>query len=228
MIWIMLWDVLENDMLLYLCDGFLRNVPCMIYPKGYVHYFSLFCFVCYPWPILVIGSLIARFLGPTWGPPGAERTQVGPLSPWTLLSGILLCPAPSIHLSVPQSVCPSRPCYQSTTHNIQRILCIYIVFVIAVHIYIWKWSMVTLSKICHKHAGGLLEWCLLYIQADHMSPDVYSQYLTSLRPHDANTLIARFMGPTWGPPGAARTQVSPMLATGTLLSGYWWLSAGLQ
>ena len=34
-------------------------------------------------------SLIARFTGPTWGPYGADRTQVGPmLAPWTLLSGI--------------------------------------------------------------------------------------------------------------------------------------------
>ena len=31
---------------------------------------------------------IARFMGPTWGPPGADRTQVGPmLAPWSLLSG---------------------------------------------------------------------------------------------------------------------------------------------
>ena len=28
------------------------------------------------------------FMGPTWGPSGADRTQVGPmLAPWTLLSG---------------------------------------------------------------------------------------------------------------------------------------------
>ena len=33
-------------------------------------------------------TLIARFKGPTWGPSGADRTQVGPmLAPWTLLSG---------------------------------------------------------------------------------------------------------------------------------------------
>ena len=33
-------------------------------------------------------ALIARFMGPTWGPSGADRTQVGPmLAPWTLLSG---------------------------------------------------------------------------------------------------------------------------------------------
>ena len=36
-----------------------------------------------------ITSLIARFMGPTWCPSGAGRTQVGPmLAPWTLLSGI--------------------------------------------------------------------------------------------------------------------------------------------
>ena len=35
-------------------------------------------------------SLIARFMGPTWGTSGADRTQVGPmLAPWTLLSGML-------------------------------------------------------------------------------------------------------------------------------------------
>ena len=35
-------------------------------------------------------SQIARFMGPTWGPSGAVRTQVGPmLAPWTLLSGVL-------------------------------------------------------------------------------------------------------------------------------------------
>ena len=36
-----------------------------------------------------IPSQIARFMWPTWGPPGADRTLVGPmLAPWTLLSRI--------------------------------------------------------------------------------------------------------------------------------------------
>ena len=36
-------------------------------------------------------SLIARFMRPTWGPSGTDRTQVGPmLAPWTLLSGFFL------------------------------------------------------------------------------------------------------------------------------------------
>ena len=36
-------------------------------------------------------SLIARFIGPTWGPSGADRTQMGPmLAPWALLSRMSL------------------------------------------------------------------------------------------------------------------------------------------
>ena len=36
---------------------------------------------------IVYIPLITRFMGPIWGPPGADRTQVGPmLAPWTLLS----------------------------------------------------------------------------------------------------------------------------------------------
>ena len=39
--------------------------------------------------VLVQDSLIVRFMGPTWGPAGAYRTQVGPmLDSWTLLSGL--------------------------------------------------------------------------------------------------------------------------------------------
>ena len=37
-----------------------------------------------------IHPLIARFMGPTWSPSGADRTHVGPmLAPRTLLSGLL-------------------------------------------------------------------------------------------------------------------------------------------
>ena len=39
---------------------------------------------------LQMTSLTARFMGPTWGPSGARRTQVGPmLASWSLLSGII-------------------------------------------------------------------------------------------------------------------------------------------
>ena len=36
-------------------------------------------------------SQIAKFMGPTWGPPGSCRPQMGPmLAPWTLLSGLFI------------------------------------------------------------------------------------------------------------------------------------------
>ena len=44
----------------------------------------------------VISYLIAKFMGPTKGPSGADRIQVGPmLAPWTLLYGIMLTPNPA-------------------------------------------------------------------------------------------------------------------------------------
>ena len=62
--------------------------------ERYVSGWSCFCVTCDPISrISRMGStdiytLIARFMGPTWGPSGADRTRVGPmLAPWTLLSG---------------------------------------------------------------------------------------------------------------------------------------------
>ena len=45
------------------------------------------------------------------------------------------------------------------------------------------------------------------------------KYSGHLKQSHLPTLIAGFMGPTWGPSGADRTQVGPMLATWILLSG---------
>ena len=45
----------------------------------------------------------------------------------------------------------------------------------------------------------------------HLTPSPNHKYVIAL--------MARFMGPTWGPPGADSTLVGPMLATWTLLSG---------
>ena len=44
---------------------------------------------CLPGWICWSAALQTRFMRPTWGPSGADRTQVGPmLAPWTLLSGV--------------------------------------------------------------------------------------------------------------------------------------------
>ena len=42
--------------------------------------------------------------------------------------------------------------------------------------------------------------------------------------NDRPAQMARFMGPTWGPPGSCRPQMGPMLAPWTLLSGKWYLA----
>ena len=42
------------------------------------------------WWLSITDTQIAKFLGPTWGPPGSCRPQVGPmLAPWTLLLGYI-------------------------------------------------------------------------------------------------------------------------------------------
>ena len=59
----------------------------------------------YRWLEPCMLTLIAWFMGPTWGPSGADRTQVGPmLAPWTLLSGYItqsryntVCSLPNTH-----------------------------------------------------------------------------------------------------------------------------------
>ena len=48
---------------------------------------------CYD-AIMHVASQIAKFMGPTWGPPGSCRPQMGPmLAPWTLLSGMTIANA---------------------------------------------------------------------------------------------------------------------------------------
>ena len=50
-----------------------------------------------------MGSLVAKFMGPTWGPPGADRTQVCPmLVPWTYLRCLY-----SYHLTEAETKRPS-------------------------------------------------------------------------------------------------------------------------
>ena len=65
------------------------NTVCYIlYNKGYIKQ-AFARYMPDKWGHIVgVSTLIARFMGPTWGPSGANRTQVGPmLAPWTLLSG---------------------------------------------------------------------------------------------------------------------------------------------
>ena len=46
--------------------------------------------------VMLVLSQIAKLMGPTWGPPGSCRPQMGPiLAPWTLLSGMFVVGSPT-------------------------------------------------------------------------------------------------------------------------------------
>ena len=66
--------------------------------------------------------LIAGFMGPTWGPSGADRTQVGPmLDPWTLLSGTmskLLHESESSFARGPENLKDTHCYVQCLTHSV--------------------------------------------------------------------------------------------------------------
>ena len=77
------WSILQNMCTVLLCFGlFWLYGQCLKIMKD-----------VNDWYLITTkynkASQIARFMGPTWGPPGDDRTQVGPmLAPWTLLSGM--------------------------------------------------------------------------------------------------------------------------------------------
>ena len=70
----------------------------------------------------VVLPLIARFMGPTWDPPGSCRPQVGPMwAPWTLFSGtgsVIVATKPEIRsLRQYTTVKPNEYCLLRKTHD---------------------------------------------------------------------------------------------------------------
>ena len=102
----------SNGNIFHITVPFVRGIhlsPVDFPQKGQWCWALMFSFWCAPElpPLLPpqhisdLASLIARFMGPSWGPSGADRTQVGPMSaPWTLLSGMMLFDA-WVHLGSP-------------------------------------------------------------------------------------------------------------------------------
>ena len=78
---------------MYVYNRYITPVTTNIYPSVYPMKIIMWTQLIVFLSIIVIfpGS---KFMGPTWGPPGSCRPQVGPmLVPWTLLSGLS---APSV------------------------------------------------------------------------------------------------------------------------------------
>ena len=74
---------------------------CLLSPSGHVFHTA--------WETMIKSysiSQIAKFMGPTWGPPGSCGPHMGPmLAPWTLLSGWLFgVQAPHVSKTLPPMI----------------------------------------------------------------------------------------------------------------------------
>ena len=70
-----------------------RNSYVFINENGFEKVVCEMSTTCLGPNVLIIRSLIARFMWPTWGPPGSCRPQVGPIwATWQLLSGMVRRP----------------------------------------------------------------------------------------------------------------------------------------
>ena len=131
--------------------------------------------ICYI--VLLSTTQIARFMGPTWGPYGSCRSQMGPmLAPWTFLSGYL----PHSHS------CRSFPCCAAHggCSGGQRGCC------------------VPHDDRCIEHPHELHRvW-----QNRNLMPRTSLLAKLNHRTQYISSLIARFMGPICGPSGARMTQ----------------------
>ena len=81
------------------------------------------------------------------------------------------------------------------------------------------YSITTRSHLNYNIIGETMR----FVHKTGMSMTWCNQQWTSGFPQEGrHSMIAKFMGPKWGSPGAGRTQVGPMLATWTLISGLLW------
>ena len=125
-----------------------------------------------PW----ITSLITRFMGPTWGPAGANGTQVGPmLAPWSLLSGI------QHHMSICyQAPWSYGPPLQGTTKRD----------------YI-NWTTATtgnLSVLTHPHQQARNSQCR---RLDMFNDNIIINYMLSLRYNEIHDMCSYAMKNMW-------------------------------
>ena len=87
-------------------------VQCDMFSSMNYYYkqrFSAMLIIVFP-NIFLTTIQIAKFMGPTWGPPGSCRSQMGPmLAPWALLSGYLnITLTYTIYISITQMIASSQ------------------------------------------------------------------------------------------------------------------------
>ena len=143
---------------------------------------------------------IARFMGPTWGPPGSCRPQMGPMY-LAIREDIVNSTTATGAEHISESELTKDDPYLALKGKLR---CVY-----------WKgfednWLCYTSTMMYTKQ---LKIQTSLVITCSNMT-----WYCIQHR-NDKSTLIARFVEPTWGSSGTDRTQVGPMLAPWTSLSG---------
>ena len=100
---------------------------------------------------------------------------------------------------------PHEPCYQGS-------------YVFLVMVSYKTWDVISISSQCvtldpDENASALGTYGIVKMLCHVL---ICTEFCT----YDARaTQIAKFMGPTWGPPGSCWTQIGPVLAPWTLLSG---------
>ena len=101
-------------------------------------------------------SPIARFMGPTWGLPGADRTQVGPVwATWTLLWGVLLQMTGLRCYRNHQYCCCRHYCYRQHWYHLIIIKPIIIIVFVIVVVIVITIIIIILTFL-------LLLWCFLF------------------------------------------------------------------
>ena len=99
-------------------------------------------------------SLIARFMGPTWGPSGADRTQVGPmLAPWILLSGM-----PTVTRQQPQFTVCRCHLYANSICFCVWVICF--LFFVVLFCFVLFCFLFLFSLFFFSFFGG---WCLFFV-----------------------------------------------------------------
>ena len=86
---------------------------------------------------------------------------------------------------------------------------------------LWSWEIPLINHLVSQEMG-YVKITSLWFSTDVISSD--AKFTLGIRENILSFVmtsqIAKFMGPTWGPPGSCRPQIGPMLAPWTLLSGF--------
>ena len=129
---------------------------------------------------------------------------------------IYTCLNPEVGLGYPPPPTPPPPTHTGC-YNIENPTVAHIKLV---KYQLYMSNVIPLLTLWNYVSFALRHCCRDVIDRAMMKPDRTEDELTiSNHPFYDTSQIAKFMWPTWGPPGSCRPQMGPMLVPWTLLSG---------